>query len=221
MPMWDTGGHTAAAFPWNLLAKACRTVPSVFRSSAPSAAAAGRLRQSPFPAGTAPPVRKSISFQLGQCRQCFFCQRQHSKHQPCPQQPAPVRSLFRSTLPQLVGYGLQQLRRDLAGLPLPRQEIFPQRFGVFRLAQLHLSGKGNPLLPAETEVCRQYLLLFVFISSKQTAHFSLCRESNAAQQPVASPQQPAFRAAVICGKPPETGCNRYEADRLSKYSTPN
>ena len=58
MPMWDTGGHTAVASPLNLPAKACRTVPSVFRSSAPSAAAAGRLRQSPFPAGTAPPVRK-------------------------------------------------------------------------------------------------------------------------------------------------------------------
>ena len=93
MPMWDTGGHTAAAFPWNLLAKACRTVPSVFRSSAPSAAAAGRR----FPQELLRLYEKGISFQLGQCCQCFFCQRQHSKYQPCPQQPAPVRSLFRST----------------------------------------------------------------------------------------------------------------------------
>ncbi|CDE13185.1 unknown [Ruminococcus sp. CAG:330] len=153
---------------------------------------------------------KGILLRLGQCCQCFFCQRQHSKYQPCPQQPAPVRSLFRSTLPQLVGYGLQQLRRDLAGLPLPRQEIFPQRFGVFRLAQLHLSGKENPLLPAETEVCRQYLLPIVFVSSKQAAHFSLCCKGNAAQQPVASPQQPAFRAAVICGK---TAGNRLQQVR--------
>lgn len=81
--------------------------------------------------------------------------------------------------------------------------------------------KGDPLLPAETKVCRQHLLPFVFISSKQAAHFSLCREGNAAQQSTASPQQPAFRAAVICGKPPETGCSRYAANRFSKYSIPN
>lgn len=219
--MWDTDGHTAAAFPWNPLAKACRIVLSTLQSPVLSAAAAGRLRQSPFPAGTAPPVRKRHLVPAGAVLPMLLCQRQHSKYQPCPQQPAPVRSLFRSTLPQLVGYGLQQLRRDLAGLPLPRQEIFPQRFGVFRLAQLHLSGKENPLCRqkqkyAASTCCRS----FSSVPNRRHTFRSAVR----AMPPSSRLHLHSSQLSVLpssAEKPPETGCNRYEADRFSKYSIPN
>ena len=220
--MWDTDGHTAAAFPWNLLAKSLPYCSVNFAKSgfvsgcgwSPKAVAVSRRNCSAC-------TKKASRSSWGSAANASFASGStvntsrvpSSQHQSaacsgahCRSWSAMVCSSCGVTLPDSHFHG---------------RKSFPSGSGY--------SGWHSCISPEKRiPFCRQ---------KQKYAASTCCRSFSSVPN-----RRHTFRSAVramppssrlhlhssqlsvlpsSAEKPPETGCNRYEADRFSKYSIPN